>query len=384
MSQQFQSDSEASIYNPIIFSMPQTDGNLTISTISYTRCLQVLSKPIFNPFLAIIALISVAGVVLNYINFHYIFHFKSRFHQFLKIYSLGSSIICLSLFVNGTVRIFFPQFPLYVAGYWASSMRLFFNHILITFGSILDTYIVFERLKIFNPKFKLFYKTSILKICFGIFLFSASVNIIQHLHANEVKTAKNLRFLKSKCNLNIPADLPKIKFLNPFESNPVTKTLTFTVFNYFFVILKNFVTIIIDLIANIYLIVSIKKFYKRKYTLTQGQSFRKDSYKSYDKKKAKIALILTTLSCVSRVLDLMFRIMKLNFPMIDKNVYTLPTVLDHLMRLQLSARNTANFFIFFKIDKRFNRLLREKLFIFRCFSKVKGLIFKNNNNNNNN
>jgi len=349
----------------------QADFSLTNSSISYTRCLQVLSKPVFNPFVVIIVIVSFSGVVLNYINFHYIFHFKSRFHQLLKFYSFCSFLACVSIAVNGIVGIFFPQFPLYVGGYWVGSMRLFSNHICLTFGSILDTYIIFERLKLFNPKFKIFHKTSILKICFFIFLFSILVNIVQHLHANEVRTIGLIRDLKLKCNLNIPTDLPEIKFLNPFESNPVTKTLTFTVFNYFFVILKNFVTIIIDLIANIYLIVSIKKFYKRKYTLTQGQSFRKDSYRSYDKKKAKIALILTTLSCVSRVLDLMFRIMKLNFPMIDKNVYA---ILDHLMRLQISARNTSNFFIFFMIDRRFNRLVREKLFIFRCFSKVKSLI----------
>jgi len=103
------------------------------------------------------------------------------------------------------------------------SMRLFSSYIFITFGSILDTYIIFERLKIFNPKFKIFHKTSILKICFLIFFFSVLVNIVQHLHANEVKTMSLIRDLKLKCNLNIPADLPEIKFLNPFESNPVKK-----------------------------------------------------------------------------------------------------------------------------------------------------------------
>ncbi len=147
----------------------QTDLSLTNSSISYTRCLQVLSKPVFNPFVVIIVIVSFSGVVLNYINFHYIFHFKSRFHQLLKFYSFCSFLLCVSIVVNGIVGIFFPQFRFTVGGYWMGSMRLFSSYIFITFGSILDTYIIFERLKIFNPKFKISFIQIFISLVFLLF-----------------------------------------------------------------------------------------------------------------------------------------------------------------------------------------------------------------------
>lgn len=184
-----------------------------------------------------------------------------KFFLFLYYYTINSLMINLNDLINYSIylltnaqseiyrkiennslylktQVFIIYFSYFYQNIWA---------IIYTFGTFMDTFIVYERIQLYNPKWKFLSKTSAGKISLFVFLFSLVLNVPVNLSRNVIQN----EFFTST-NKSV---LAYSYALREFEQNNNLFTLSIIVSNFF---RDGSGSMIIGITINIILIVTIK------------------------------------------------------------------------------------------------------------------------------
>jgi len=208
--------------------------------------------------------------------------------------------------------------------------------IVYTFKAVFEFFLVYERIQLFNPRLKFCADFSVLTISFFILVFSILIN-----------------------TLGIMRYTLKIDVLRG-----VNRTIE---------IFDKFVILIIEISANVVLVVTMKKFYlKKKYLQNPGRRFallersssakrnkRPISQKKFKLNNVKISFILSFILTIYRFLEACWYLTKmLAYRKIPTCFRLIVNYLEHFLIL---SRLTFIFFIFYFLNRKFRSLVNQKL-----------------------
>lgn len=282
---------------------------------------------------------SICGIVLNLISALILSNktFKTKYARYFRAYSINCIIYHIVYSIQITFEIirnrsnFKEQFDYEYLYNALSSLRV----ILSTFCGYLDTFIVYETIQLFNPKFKFIIKTGVKKTLIILFIFTL---------------------------LTCSPLLVKINF----SRETFIQTVTFEVF---FLIAETFRNIIsgvtIDIVVNVILYKTFKKFTRKKMSLASFERSRhclthKNSFMKSDIDNTKVGIITCLTSFLKRCFDFTLNGVDLLIG-IRKNK---PTIYDRTrasINLFYSLRIMMNFFVFYFLNRKFSKIVRKKL-----------------------
>jgi len=280
--------------------------------------------------------ILVITALLNFSSFFIFFmnNFKSKFEQYLKIYSFISMFLNLSYLVEILVlglvnKNGWFHYVFYILMY-------FLIGIVYTFKAVFEFFLVYERIQLFNPRLKFCADFSVLTISLFILVFSILIN-----------------------TLGIMRYTLKIDVLRGV--NRIIK------------IFEKFVILIIEIFANVVLVVTMKKFYlKKKYLQNPGRRFallersssakrnkRPISQKKFKLNNVKISFLLSFILTIYRFLEACWYLTKMLAYQKIPTCFRL--IVNYLENFLILSRLTFIFFIFYFLNRKFRSLVNQKL-----------------------
>ena len=323
---------------------------------NFNSCFIMASRTIFNyefNFYSAIIPISFIGFLLNSICVA-IFcswkNLKSNFFQFLKYYSINSMLIhlndlimCASFSINQYNYIY--ESNIYVTSY---AYTIYYSHIYLvvwsvcySFSGILDMFIIYERLQLYNSKFKFLLNTSACKISLFVLLISIFINI--PINISRQSTQK--MFSINSSNL----------MLYKYDSTRFTDNKIFLIFVFMNNFIRDVLTLFVEVFLNGALFFSIKSFFKRKITLTAKNSNQTNlnlNLRLIERRNSEISVFLSILSSLTHLLTFsVFVSSKLDN---QNNTIMSSGMLPALFN---ALKNSINFFIFLLLNKQFRQHL---------------------------
>ena len=321
---------------------------------NFNSCIIMSTQTMFNygfNFYSVIIPISFIGFLLNSICVA-IFccekNLKSNFFQFLKYYSINSILIhlndlamCASFSVNQYNYIY--ESNIYITSY---AYTIYYSHIYLvvwsvcySFSGILDIFIVYERLQLYNSKLKFLLNTSACKISLFVFLISIFINI--PINISRQSTDKMLSINSSTL------------MLYKYDSNRFTDNKIFLIFVFMNNFIRDVLTLFVEIFLNGALFFSIKSFFKRKKTLTGKNSNQINlslNLRSIERRNSEISVFLSILSGLTHLFT--FSVFVLSKLKNQNNTIMSSGMLPALFN---ALKNSINFFIFLLLNKQFRQ-----------------------------
>lgn len=290
---------------------------------------------------------SLFGIICNSISaFIFVFSNNSttKFLKFLKFYSINSMISSLNVFAYSLVYFFLNRVVLKYNG------QIFFKNedtviihiifynifvLLYTFNGVLDIFLVYERIQIYLPNLKFLRSKSAGTISFAVLLYSLVINIPVNLS----RTVHQQR-------ITIESNEPITVYyygLRTFNYNKIF-LLSILICNF----TRDILSFIIEMILNVVLIVTITRFYKSRMTINVNtpSTF---AFRRTDINNSKIALFMNFLSAFFHVTTFSLVIL---IEYVSFDVYN---YVSKIFIIIFSFRQSLNFFLFLKLNKKFRR-----------------------------
>ena len=200
-------------------------------------------------YLMVISPMGFIGFILNIISFGVLYKVKikeTKLYEYLKIYSLNSSLICLSfgfLFSSHSPR-FFPDFTDYLVKIFKCRIFAYGMISLYFFNNLLDILIILDRVSIFTAKLNRLnsikpYVLSLILIL-ACFLINLSLYFSIEITSDEIFFASNLN---TYC-----------------EQTDFAKSTEGFIINAIVIIFRDIITLIIEIICSILVIYYYKKY----------------------------------------------------------------------------------------------------------------------------
>ena len=243
-------------------------------------------------YLFLIMPLLIIGFIFNMLAFYILLQIDSkkapsRVFDYLRVYSLNSSLIALiTLFsLYSYSPRYFPAANYYMARVFRCRIVYFAVFSLLNFGSFLDIIIGLDRLSILTGKFEFIRKKSIIGIS-GMFNISSQFVKVQS-QDELMNDIKNLTTL-----VNCPID---DNFRNLIGS--IITSVSY--------LLKNVFILVIEVIINIYCIISFQKFVRNKFELVKNSSPQLKSQFVSEKKNCIMFIYLSAMTILINIFVLL-------------------------------------------------------------------------------
>ena len=216
-------------------------------------------------YLAVISPIGFIGFLLNLLCFFVLLKIKikeTNVYEYLKIYSLNSSLICLTfgfLFLSHSPR-YFNDFNNYYVKIFKCRIFGYGTISLYFFNNLLDILIILDRISIFKANLRLLCLNKPYILCSTLFIACFAINLCYFFSTD---IASDETFFQSDST-------------SYCEQNAFIKTRAGFMLNLFVIILRDIVTLILEIIFSILLIYYYDRFKKMSINIlgrdTQNQS----------------------------------------------------------------------------------------------------------------
>ena len=202
-------------------------------------------------YLAVISPMGLIGFVLNLFCFGVLLKIKikgTKTYEYLKIYSLNSALICLAFgffFISNSPR-YFKDFTNYYVKFFTCRIFGYGTISLYFFNNLLDILIILDHIAIFKPKLNVLHLHKPYILCSIIFIACFSINSCYFFSTDIVS---NEVFFQSNS-------------ISYCEQNEFGKTSHGFLLNMIVIILRDIVTLILEIISSVLLIYYYDKYKK--------------------------------------------------------------------------------------------------------------------------
>lgn len=296
---------------------------------------------------------SLLGICFNLLAFSTLLHMSNK-----KFFQISRLVIFNSIIVNLNDAIVFIY--LYVikesvilvqSKFYYENFKYVFYLVNIfypvwstvySFGSLLDSYLVYERIQLLRIDLRFLKNTPVWIITpcllLGAFALNISVYLAREVNFNTFELTNKTLYFADKTYI---------------AQNPVF--IYYTYFNNFF---RDAITILIDVILNILLIQSMKRFNARHLFLSNQSS------SSHLKKSERKNIIIAGSICSMAVfIHFVSFISFILFTVGQEELWRATSLLNGILH---SIKNSLNFFIYLLLNKKFRNKFFELLFKFKC------------------
>ncbi len=268
--------------------------------------------------------------------------FKTKFETYLKIYSFNSIFVNFYFLIESILVICAPKLILTTYGFIYWTIHLTLSYINITFSFCLDTFIIYERIQILNPRVIFLANKSVYTISMGIIVFSLVTSSFQIMEDISQMLSSNRGILENE----------NIFFYK--EITELSESIYFKIVYNIFLFIRLVITLVIDVVLNVMLIVTIRGFYKRrKYTLNMQERY------SRNRQENRVALIMCLSTAIFRLLD--FMLVFLINTYLKNGPYVRYAVAFGILELLNTLKPAGNFFVFYFLTRKFKLVVKEIL-----------------------
>ena len=239
-------------------------------------------------YLAVISPIGLIGFILNLVSFGVLCKVKikeTKLYQYLKIYSLNSSLICLIcglLFTTYSPR-YFPDFTNYLVKIFRCRVYGYGMLSLFFFNNLIDILIIIDRISIFINRLKKFRSIKIyifLPILFILcFFINSSFYFTFEITPNEIFFTSNS--------------------MNYCDQTEYGKSRIGSIVNLIVIFIRDILTLIVELICNVLAIYNFYKFKNmslHKFAITINKNDSSSNLSNIHQKQTNQTPINTTIT----------------------------------------------------------------------------------------
>jgi hypothetical protein len=307
-----------------------------------------------------IILLSFIGVILNVLSL-YIFVFSNnmnnKFLNYLKWYLGNSILVCLNYLIHFTMYFclnrVMTMMPMGNRNWTSEYFILFYIFMFLpvwtityTFGSLLDIIIAYERILLYMPTFHFMRNVKIHTYVIVFFVISFLINLPPNISRN---------FYNFTFHFEQPSNQSVKVFyfaLRDFgENNDLFKWVL-----YVSTFLRDILALVIEFGITVFLLITIVKFYNKKKRLTNKKiakpaknDVKPDTvFQKTELNNSKIILMICFISSLNHI-GTFLMLLALYF------YETIYLFVAAAFGIVLLARHSLNFFIFFKLNKKFRR-----------------------------
>jgi hypothetical protein len=200
-------------------------------------------------YLAIISPIGFIGFILNLFCFAILCKIKikeTKIYEYLKIYSLNSSLICLTFgffFMSHSPR-YFKDFTNYYVKFFVCRLFAYGTISLYFFNNVLDILIILDRISIFKPKLNVFRLDKPYVLCSIAFVMCFLINLFYYF---SIDIASNESYFESNS-------------ISYCEQNEFGKTRHGFILNLLLIVLRDIITLMLEIISSILVIHYYNKY----------------------------------------------------------------------------------------------------------------------------
>lgn len=309
-------------------------------------------------YFGLIALFSFAGLVLNLISVFILtiaIDTKNNFFQLLNHFTLNSLAINILELTSSIIYISIPQYvyeipnlenhnlDLYCDNYEAVFYMIYIyfsmRQVLFLFAGVFDIIIVYERVQLYNPKWKTFLAAKpAIQLSFYVMLFCLFINFsgffARRIDTKTIFIIDNNRTVLVHAYRNSEYSYKKIYNWFLFASN----------------FIKDIFTLIFEIFINILLILALKVYRKQKTRLQRTVLKKRSIFTKEDLGMVKTALLLSFFSAILHLFNFGTFLAK-QFDTTPNQIYYI--LIGILGSLLILIRHSINFFIFLNFNKRF-------------------------------
>lgn len=317
-----------------------------------------------NPFnfnivyFGIIAVFSLFGLILNLVAI-YIFSIaiqtKNKFFQLLNYFTINSLLINMFELTFSITYIFIPsvvfeipnltnqKLDLYVKNHAALFYMIYIyfsvRQVLFLFAGVFDIFIVYERVQLYNPKWKFLDKKSAIKLALYTILFCLIINVCSFI-ARRIEP-RTISIMELNQTLEVYA----------YEDSNYDYQEIYDWFLMISNIVKDIITLVFEIIVNILLILALKAYRKQKIRLQTAKTVKQKSiFTKEDFGMVKTALLLSFFSAMLHLLNFGTFLAKKYDTTSNQIYYILIGIFGTTLIL---IRHSINFFIFLNFNKKF-------------------------------
>ena len=288
---------------------------------------------------------SLLDICFNTVALYILIHMKyKKFFQIVTIMTFNSLIVNLNdsvVFIYGLMirdqiyiahsTIFYPDHS------YVNFMTYIFYpiwNISYSFGSLLDTYLVYERIQLLRAELKFIKNTPVWIVALFLLFIACSLNITVYL-SREV----NVRILNTNTSN---------KTLYFIDTTYISQNIGFIFYTYFNNFVRDGITVLIDILFNISLVQSMKRFNARHLFLST-QSHSVSILKKSERKNIFIAFILCLMSVFIHIVSFLTFMLFISGL---KSVWTFTSLINGILH---SIKNAMNFFIYLLLNEKFKK-----------------------------
>ena len=266
--------------------------------------------------------------------------FNTRFDKFLRNHSCVSLMVLIVLFIKS----FTACGLLTETGFYMRLMFSLVTYIMQSFCHILDTYMIYERIQIYNPKLKFLSKTSTFKLTFLIIILAILENL------NEIPLLMNrYSVIIQKCN-GTETEFKNFIFLN---------NRYYEIFCYFLLYFEFLLKLIIDLILNVYLLKKMRLLHMK---ISDTSDIKN---KVTERNNTIIAIVLCLISSCLTIVSFMHDFFKIKSNLLVDGL-NVSLLAFKLFDFVLIFKYSLNFFLFYFLNKKFRESVNRLGRLFSC------------------
>jgi hypothetical protein len=267
------------------------------------------------------------------------------------VYTINSSIICLFLsttFLGITYRFFefTSAYGVYIYGLYVYIP--FYNGFYL-FNSFIDVFISLERLSIFMPKFKKLNKIPWRKGCIIMFLASMIINF-------------PIFFIFDKAKFSLEINNIEVYKIWSFILSKFALSLKGKVTQFLIYLIRDILTLGLEIILNVLTIVLMKKHFKIKKNVMPSllENDESSTIQKNISKAEKNLVRMVVIMCLLSILQHIFFITSTTYFSLYQNKTTM--YLSYASYQITSIKHSSNFFIFVSFNNLFRHAFK-KIFI---------------------
>ena len=296
-------------------------------------------------YLFLISPLCIIGFVLNMLSLFIIFRIKknnsSVLYPYLKVYCINSSFLCL--IASFSFLVYSSRFVGHFLNYYASIYKCIIGSYVATslyfFGNILDILICVERLSIFITRLKIIksinpYLTSLI-----LFVTCCFINLPTCLRTKVKENEIIQKELIHSLNNSVPYSI--------CGSGPLASNIILNGIN---MIIRDFLTLIVEIGASIYVIIKYKQHKNLKRSLKLNNTTNQQY--THDKRLTQMTLYLSLISILTHLTIFITFILFL----ISIDDITIGFLIM-LSIWSITFKHEVNFFVFYKFNSNFRFLL---------------------------
>lgn len=267
----------------------------------------------------------------------------TRFERILSIYSFASFIILAMYALSRIVNFNFYT----TVGFYMRVLSHSALYITISYSSIIDTYIIYERIQLYKPHMKFMFKISLVKLSIFFLVLAVIANIPQ---ITLILNRYRYQLIDNNCNVTT-----QIQSYS-FESH------TYRIICFIILGLQYSFSKFVDLILTIYLLRIFRHFYRNKNGLNNSVC-AKMTNRTKERNNTIIAVVLCLVSTFLSLITLMDKVFNIQIELLT--IRTGLTIF-HVGEILIIIKYSINFFLFYFLNRKFRKCVNRVFQVFAC------------------